>query len=112
MKKVILWTIVILFILFAAFSAAVYYFCVKPYQAAVSSMPADGTLVIRQDAYGELHMAWPEAKAADYYCVELQLPMTVEAIAAEEEPTVIYRDYVYGTACILPYPPRVIPSHY
>ena len=102
MKKVILWTILILLLLLAAVSGAFYYFCVIPYQAAANAMPADGKLVIQQDPYGQLHMSWPEAKVADYYCVELQLPMTAEAIAAEEEPTVIYRDYVYDTACILP----------
>ncbi len=102
MKKGILWTILIIFILLAALCAAFFYFCVKPYQAAASSMPSDGTLVIKQDAYGQLHMSWPESTAADYYCLELQLPMTAEAIAAEEEPTVIYHDYVHGTACILP----------
>lgn len=102
MKKQILLGFLIILILLAAALAGFVYFCVIPFQASNSAMPADGKLIIHQDAFDQLHMTWPEAKNADYYCIELQLPMTQEATAAEKEPTVIYRDYVYGTSYILP----------
>ena len=102
MKKVILWTILILLLLTAALGGAYYYFYIMPYQAAASAMPSGSTLTITQTPHGNLQLTWPEAPIVDYYCVELQLPMTQEAIEAEEEPTVIFRDFVYDTVCILP----------
>ena len=102
MKKVILWTILILLLLAAAAGGAYYYFYIMPYQAAASAMPSGSTLTITQTPHSNLQLTWPEAPVVDYYCVELQLPMTQEAIEAEEEPQVIFRNFVYDTTCILP----------
>ena len=102
MKKVILWIVLILLLLAAAAGGAYFYFYILPYQAAASAMPSGAAVSIQQDTFGQIHMSWPSAEAVDYYCVELQLPMTAEAIAAEEEPTVVYRNFVYDTKCILP----------
>ena len=102
MKRVILWIILILLILLAGTSAAFVYLLVLPYQNAASTMPQDVILTIRQDEQNRLTLSWPEAERADYYALELQLPMTPEAIEAEEEPTVLYREFVHGTSCVLP----------
>ena len=102
MKRVILWIILILLLLAAAALGAYYYFYIMPYEAAASAMPSDSTLTITQTAHGNLQLNWTEAPVADYYCVELQLPMTQEAIEAEEDPQVIFRNFVYDTTCILP----------
>ncbi len=102
MKKTVLWIILIVLILLAGLSAAFVYFVVLPYQNAASTMPENAVLTIRQDEQDNLTIFWPEAKYTDYYSLELQLPMTQEAIEAEEEPTVIYQEYIHGTSCVLP----------
>lgn len=102
MKKTVLWIVGIILVLLIAAGAAFVYFCVLPYRAAASSMPKDVVLTIKQDADDRLQLTWPAAVRADYYSVELQLPMTEEAIAAEEEPTVIHQEYIHGTTCVLP----------
>lgn len=102
MKKTVFWIVGILLVLLLAAGAAFVYFFVLPYRDAASSMPDNVTLTIRQDAQDQLTLTWPEAERADYYSLELQLPMTAEAIEAEEEPTVIYQEYVRGTTCVLP----------
>ncbi len=102
MKKAILWIVLILLILLAGASAAFVYFVVLPYQNAVSAMPENAVLTIQQDEQNNLTLTWPEAERADYYALELQLPMTQEAIEAEEEPTVLYRKFIHGTSCVLP----------
>lgn len=102
MKKTVLWVILILLFLLAGVSAAFVYFVVLPYQNAVSAMPQNTVLTIRQDEQDNLTLTWPEADRADYYALEIQLPMTPEAIEAGDEPTVIYREFVHGTSCVLP----------
>lgn len=102
MKKAILWIVLCVLILLAGVSGAFVYFVVMPYQDAVSAMPEEAVLTIRQDEKDTLTLSWPEAERADYYSLELQLPMTQEAIEAEEEPTVLYREYIHGNSCVLP----------
>ena len=102
MKKTVLWIILILLIILAGLSAAFVYFVVIPYQNAASTMPEKALLTIQQDEQDNLTLSWPEAKYTDYYSLELQLPMTQEAIEAEEEPTVLYQEYIHGTSCVLP----------
>ena len=65
-------------------------------------MPENVVLTIRQDENDDLTLFWPEASRADYYSLEIQLPMTQEQIAAEEEPIVLHQEYVHGTSCVLP----------
>ena len=102
MKKTVLWVILTVFFVLALIGAAVVYFFVLPYRDAVSSMPENVTLTIRQDAQDKLTLTWPAAAKADYYSLELQLPMTEEQIAAEEEPIVLHQEFVHGTSCVLP----------
>ncbi len=102
MKKTILWIIFILLILLLGLSAAFVYFVVLPYQNAASFMPENAVLTIRQDEQDHLTLTWPEAERADYYSLEIQLPITQEAIEAEEAPTVLYQEYIHGTSCVLP----------
>lgn len=102
MRRTILWIILILLIILAATSAAFVYLLVLPYQNAASSMPQNVVLTIQQDDQNRLTLSWPEAERADYYALEIQLPMSQEAIEAEEEPTVLYREFVHGTSCVLP----------
>ena len=108
MKKAIIWITVLIFIAAGCWFAYNAYdrFWVTPYENAASSMPEEYTLTIDQDESGNLLLHWPRARFAQYYSLELQLPMdpTTETTAEGEEvgPQVLFQKYVQGTSCVLP----------
>lgn len=106
MKKYIKWIILagVLTMLLAAAGVAVFMFYL-PYRNAQSSMPSNATLLLQQNADGTLQLTWPNAAKADYYSVELLVPLEESELQEDEEvePEVVFRDYVKdATTYVMP----------
>lgn len=96
-KKSIKWIILaaVVAMLLAAAGVAVFMFYL-PYRNAQSAMPANATVLLEQKEDGSLELSWPNAARADYYSVELLVPLTEEQLKSEEEvePEVVFQAYV------------------
>lgn len=94
-KKQILYLVIVLDLILLVGLAALFILeCWTPYSDSRITMPEDGIISLYQMEDGSVTIAWPECEEADFYMLEIVVPLETEAGEAQEQ--VLYKTYVAG----------------
>lgn len=103
-RQPVLKTVLFLLALLALIAAGTVYFLFYfPYRQAQTAMPSQADLVLRENADGTIHLAWPEAKDADLYLLEVYPAEAARSMFGSQDVQPLYSAVMPGqTECDLP----------